>query len=201
MEINEIKIANEGYILCKSSFYSVNDILSGREFHFTRGINRLEGGIDSGIFGISYLLSMYNKIDKKTIFWTHEANVDGKIMDLSELTDYACYMDTSYPLFSSNQTVKSLIKRALSKTKLPYDPVYILDKFSIQSIHHNKPLKKTGNEKIKIMAAIGYCYGKQIFCFPWFSKMRFESFNKHMSYSLDVLASLGKIVILPIDRY
>jgi len=50
------------------------------------------------------------------------------------------------------------------------------------------------------MAAIGYAIGKDIFCFPWMSQNRFESFHSNIVGILPILESLNKIVILPIGK-
>lgn len=200
MDIREIKIKNEGYILCNSSFYSVNDILTNREFNFVKGVNLLEGEIDSGIFGVSYLISMYDRINKKTIFAPFEATVNGETMHLSELSEYSCYLDQSHSLFSSKKTVRALVEQGLKKSKMVYSADEICNMFHISEIRFNRPINATGNEKFKVMSAIGFSNGKQIFCFPWLSKMRYESINNHMTNLLDTLASLGKIVILPIGK-
>lgn len=198
--MKEINIKNEGYIFCKSSFYSVLDILENQTFDFTVGINKLVGEIDSGIFGISYLISMYDSVDKKSIFLPLEAKVDGINTKLSELAKQSCYMDVSYPLFSSNKSTISLIGRGLKKSKLPYTVNDIINMFDIQSKNHLRSIKQTGNEKIKIMAAVGFAFGKEIFCFPWMSKTRYKSFNKHIDISLNILSKNNKIVILPIGN-
>ena len=105
MSINQITIKNSGYILCKSAFYTVTDILDEREFTFKIGVNLLRGDIDSGIFGISYLMSMYKKIDTRTISMPHVATVDNKQMPLSVLANNCCYMDGVYTLFSTKRQI------------------------------------------------------------------------------------------------
>lgn len=61
MKIESIEIANNGHVYCKSSFYSVHDILNDTVLcEFYIGINTLIRDIDSGNRGISYLLSMYH---------------------------------------------------------------------------------------------------------------------------------------------
>ena len=75
--MKKIFIKNRGYIDCKSGFYSVSDILDEEsEYCFNVGVNMLRGEIDSGAFGISYLISMYDSIDKETLFLPHIAVVD-----------------------------------------------------------------------------------------------------------------------------
>ena len=198
MEFNIVSIKTDGYISCQSSFYTVLDMFESKNYIFRKGTNVLRGEIDSGNFGISYLIAMFNKVDKKTLFLPPVAEVDGEIMHLSELTKYACYMDTLYPLFSSRKTAREMISRGLRKSSLPYTADEIFEMFCVQDFRRDRPIKATGNEKIKIMAAVGYSYGKEIFCFPWLSRLRFESYNKHMPFTLEKLSSLGKIVILPL---
>ena len=200
MDINEIKIKNEGYIDCESSFYKVCDVLQGQEFTFAKGINILESDIDSGIFAISYLISMYDKINHKMLFQPQEAIVDGNVMQLSALTKQACYMDRLYRLFASRRPVSELVAKGLRQSKVAYSTREIRNMFEIEKIRFDLPIDATGNERFKIMAAIGFCYGKQIFCFPWMSRMRFECFEAHTRKGLDVLESMGKIVVLPIGK-
>jgi len=50
------------------------------------------------------------------------------------------------------------------------------------------------------MAAIGFCHKKQVFCFPWLSKKRFDYYRGNITDVLNVLESLGKIIILPIGE-
>ena len=200
MEINEIRIKSEGYVFCKSSFYSVCDILTNQEFCLNRGINILSGEIDSGVFGISYMLSMYDKIDLKNNFFTTEIFVNGTSMALSELTKYSCYLDQSYCMFSSKKPVNKLVMQALVKSGISYSPNEICNMFQISDFRFERPIDATGNERFKAMAAIAFSNGKQVFCFPWLSKMRYNSFNKHMISLMDTLTSQGKIVVLPIGE-
>ena len=64
-----LKIKNNGYVYCHSSFFDAEDVLEEKEFEFSSGINKLVGDIDSGNFAISYLISMYDKIYKKQSFY------------------------------------------------------------------------------------------------------------------------------------
>lgn len=77
----------------------------------------LRGEIDSGVWAVSYLLSMYTYKPKDfTIFQPAAAMLDGISVSLSELSKKTCYMDYSYyPLFHSRATVRQLIKRGLNK--------------------------------------------------------------------------------------
>ena len=200
----KIKIKNSGYIDCKSSFFSVLDILPEKEFEFSNGINKLFGDIDSGNFAISYLISMYDNVNKKMLFLPHNAIVDESVVSLSNLEKISCYIDQSYPLFSNRKllkrekTVIQLIECGLKKSKLAYSATEILDMFEVQFHHREVLIKQTGTECYKAMSAIGFSYNKDVFCFPWFSKEKYQAFSMHITHSINVLENFNKIVILPL---
>ena len=185
----EIKIKTDGYVFCKSSFFSVHDVVQEKEYRFSDGINKLVGEIDSGNFGISYLISMYDKIDKALLFPPQNVTVDGKEISFSELSKISCYIDESYPLFSDKRlllrkkTVKQHIECGLKKSKLPYTAKEILDMFMVQEHHREVFISHTGTERYKVMPAIGFAYGKEIFCFPWFSKSRYQGLSLPRAYA------------------
>ena len=202
----EIKINVGGYVDCKSSFFSVSDVIQEQEFVFSSGINRLFGEIDSGNFGISYLISMYDRVNKNIIFLPHNAIIDGKEMTLSELAKISCYIDKSYPLFSDKplfhrkKTVRQHIECGLKKSKLPYTSTEILDIFKVQEHHRDILIEQTGTERYKIMPTVGFAYGKEVFCFPWFSKIRYNAFWGHITQAINVLSDMSKTVILPLSK-
>ena len=200
--IKKICFSDEGCVHCKSNFYTCYDVLqSSMKFEFSTGINILEGEIDSGIFGISYLISMYNDTCAKTFMAPPVALVDGVEMPLKELTNKACYLDHIHnPLFSKRISTRKLVEKGLKKSHLPYTANEICAIFRMEDFRFDRPVSATGNEKFKAMAAVGFAFGKEIFCFPWLSKMRFESFNNHLPQLFDVLEHLEKIVIMPRGR-
>lgn len=200
MIINDIKISCSGYIYCKSSFYSAQDLFSNKvEFNFFTGTNKLVGEIDSGVWAISYLISMYEY--QKKDFILHEqpiVMVNNKLAHLSEISKLSCYIDESYPLFSSNVSVRKLITKGLKKSEIKYSVDDIKNIFSLDDQRFERPLRCIGNERFRAMTAIGYSYGKEIFCFPWFSNKRFECFHNSIPYSLKILEHFKKISILPL---
>ena len=200
MIISNINVQNEGYVYCKSRFYSVQDSLSNNSrYMFSQGINKLVGDIDSGNWAISYLLSMYKNRPKDFILFEQpKVTVNNKLISLNELSEFSCYMDKLDPLFSANYSVKKLIIKGLERSKLncSYDDLKNL--FQIDGERFEKPLNGVGNEIFKAMAAIGFSYGKQVFCFPWLSNKRFEGFHENLTILLHILGDLKKIVIIPV---
>lgn len=200
--INCIRVKNDGSIRCKSMFYEAQDILhESSVYDFSVGVNYLYGDIDSGNWAISYVLSMYPYLIRKPpLFLPAEAVVNGNKMTLKDLAKYTCYMDCAYPLFSSKKTVHQLVVRALKKTGMAHTAEEIREKFQLDQARFERPLSQVGNEIFRMMAAIGYCNGKQVYCFPWLSKMRFESYHLQITSTLDILQSLDKIVIVPVGN-
>lgn len=202
MKVLNVKIRNSGYVFCKSRFYSAHDVLNENvEYVFFTGVNQLVGEIDSGNWGISYLIGMYPYILEKTcLFLPTTALVNDVEFSLEKLAEFSCYMDTEFPLFDKQDTIRNLVQQGVEKSNLPESVDTIRELFQIDSQRFDRPLSGVGNEIFKAMSAIGFSYGKQIYCFPWLSKKRFEGYHRHMTDLICILESLGKVVILPIGE-
>ena len=202
LNIERIEIVNDGYILCKSNFYTSKDIINReKKYIFSKGVNRLNGEIDSGVWAVSYLLSMFKYRQKDFILYEKpEVFVGGEAISLAEFSEYSCYMDKSYPLFASKKTVRELVSKGIKKTRQNYAPENIKDMFCIDENRFERPLNATGNEVFKAMAAIAYSNNKQVFCFPWLSQKRFEGYHNNLLWLLDELDRLGIIAIVPVGR-
>lgn len=203
MIIKNIKIQADAYVSCRSNFYTVRDTLNNiTYFSFSTGINKLSGEIDSGVWAISYLLSMYNVRPKDFVMSeSPKVQVNGTDILWKEILEHSCYLVKNlYPLFSAKQTVENLISKGIKKNKIDASPEDIRDLFQIYPSRFRSPLSGLGNEIFKAMAAIGYVNNKQIFCFPWMSQKLFEYYHGNITYVLDVLESLEKIVILPVGK-
>ena len=201
MSINKLTISNfNGYFLCESSFYSAYDVASSTDYTFFNGINQLNGEIDCGIWAVSYYLSMYKKKSIKFIISDPpQIQIDNAPISIEMLLDRSVYMDKSYPLFSTRKTIKSIIADKI-KYNSDYSYEDIRNLFLMDKERFDRPLTGVGNEIFNAMGAIGYTYGKDIFCFPWLSKNRFESYHLHLKNTLKTLESLNKIVILPLGK-
>ena len=200
MKISCISLKNEGYVYCKSSFCSAQDCLSNDScYTFSPGINRLIGEIDSGNWAISYLLSMYkHRPEDFVLFEQPQVAINNKWISLNELSKFSCYMDNLNPLFSTTNSVKDHIVQGLAHSKLNCSYNDIKNLFCIDSERFGRPLQCVGNEIFKAMAAIGFSYKKEIFCFPWLSNRRFKSYHENLTALLQILENLEKTVIIPI---
>lgn len=202
MKIENIKIKGDAYIKCKSCFYSalvpIDEIYP---YEFSVGVNKLVGEIDSRNWGISYLISMYpylSRLERKTS--RAYPLINNKEVSIQELSKYACYMDEIYPLFSTKRTIRKLVSQGIKKSGMKEKPENIRDVFYIDPERFERPICGVGNERFKAMAAIAYCNQKEVFCFPWLSKKRFDYYHYNMLGLLEVLKSLKKVVILPVGE-
>ena len=196
-----ININNNGYVLCRSNFYSANDLLSDTDFIFTSGVNKLVGEIDSGIWCISYLLSMHRYKSKDFVLFKEPmVTVNDTIIPLDEFATYTCYLDTLYPLFSKKTSVDRLVAKGIRSNKLDISLDNIRELFCIDKQRFTRPLSGVGNEIFKAMAAIGYVNDKKVFCFPWLSYSRYNNYHKQIDGLTKILADLDKVVVLPLGR-
>lgn len=201
MKFNSIKVTNSGYVDCKSSFYTASDIFRASQFSFTIGVNKLTGEIDSGIWAVSYALSMYKHRPKDFVMFDSPVVVaDGKEITLDELAMSTCYMDELYPLFSSKRPIKKLVEQGLHKSRIDLLTEDIKNIFSLDTERFERPISCAGNEKFRAMAAIAIAHDKQIFCFPWLSKMRFEGYHDNLKGLLNILEELNRIIVVPVGQ-
>lgn len=200
MDSLKISVADGGFVRCQSGFYFTHDSLAYRDFYFTAGINRLYGEIDSGVWAISYLLSMYRGKSLDFILSMPQITLDDTPVTIQDILKYSCYMDKSYPLFSTKKSVRKLVNEGIKKNGLTCTAEEIRNLFYMDEQRFERPLTGVGHEVFKAMSAIGYCHQKEIYCFPWMSQMRIQAFNKPFSDSLEILADLKKIAIVPMGN-
>ena len=132
--IQNLSISNSGYIHCRSQYYTAfNTLYENNVYRINHGLNELIGDIDCGTWAISYLLSMFDSVDKTTLFKPLIAYVNGGEMDLKTLQHYSCYMDISYPMFSSECTIKDIVVSAIDISRIQTTAANIREMFLINS--------------------------------------------------------------------
>lgn len=203
--IEKIEFCTSLVTLCKSDRYTSSNFLrESKKFEFVKGTNIIKCDIDSGEWGASYLFSMYNRRMIKRDPSNNDlfATVDGINMPLNELKEFCCYIDSSeYPLFNSKRkTVRKLIEAGLKSGKTNKTINEISEIFLLSEDRLDRPICYTGNERFRSMSAVGYAFGKQIFCFPWLSNMMFEYYSNSITCAMNALSTLGLMSILPVGR-
>ena len=202
MKIESIKLRCDGYVTCRSYFCTYFSSISSKfVYSFTKGVNRLEGEIDDELWSASYLIGMKSARPKDfMIFEDVDVSINEQKYPFTELEKYACYMDTLYPAFSSRKSVRRLVFEALKKNGSNKTVDEVKNIFCLDDQHFERPVKAVGNEQYRAMATIGYSMGKQVYCFPWFSRKRYESYHKNLSWLMEMLENLEMTVILPIGK-
>lgn len=201
MKIETVDIICGGFFECKSAFYSAHQMVDSVGYSFHVGVNELRGEVDSGTWAVSYLLSMYKRKTNDIIFSDEpKIAVNGMAVSIEEIQKYSCYMDREYALFSGRRTVEDMVKSGLKRTGKKETALAVRERFGITEYRFGRPLRQVGNERYKAMAAIGYSYGKQIFCFPWMSQKRFDYYHLNLTYLLEVLEKMEMVVVLPVGN-
>lgn len=200
--IKNITICADAHVDCRSSFYasssSLNGFGLGDAVTLLPGLNCFVGEIDSSGWALSYLLSMYSKRSKNITLYDVKSTINDKNVTLDQLTNLSCYIDTSYPLFSHQTSVRKMITNGLRKSGLAYSTKDIKSIFQLDDQRFERAIHANGNERYRAMPAIAFCHRKEIYCFPWMSKNRFDYFKYQIMYSVKLLSELGKIIILPV---
>lgn len=202
MKIENIQVKSGGYVDCRSRFYTCKgNIPDDTTYKFSIGANILNGEIDYGAWEISYLLSMYPHRPRDFVLTAPtEVSVNGTATSLEELLQHTCYIDRIYPLFGGRTPVRKLIERGIRHSGLDCTAEDIKEMFCLDDQRFERPVNAVGNEQYRAMAAIGYSMGKQVYCFPWFSRKRYESYHKNLSWLMEMLENLEMTVILPIGK-
>ncbi len=200
MNVENLHIKISGHAYCKSGFYSCFDA-GEAEYTFHSGVNLLEGEIDSFVWAVSYFASMYShKLDDFTID-SPTIVLNGSEITIQELNDRACYLEKNiHPLFPVSEPVKDLVIKGLETSGKNLSADEIMEIFRITPSLYDRPLTGVGNEIFRATAAIGYANGRDVFCFPWLSRKRFEYYHGNIKDVLEILESLGMLVILPIGN-
>ena len=200
--MEKISLRNvSGYFTINTQFYNINCTCDNYSMDLNQGLNVLYGDIDTGGNAISYTLSMA-KYAKKNIVLFPESQiiVYEVISDFNTIGDDCCFIDEGYPLFYKKRSVRKNIEIALKKSKLNCSSKDVKDIFEISNERYNYSLNRIGNERLRCLAAIGYAYNKQIYCFPWTSEKMIRYYGKNMTSLLDILLIENKMILLPTNH-
>lgn len=199
MKIESIDIKSQGYVHCHSRLYTSHGNLPyNMNRSLSVGANILKGEIDSGEWELSYLLSMYCHRPRDFVLTAPtEVYINGTATTLEELSRYTCYIDELYPLFSGRNPICKQVAKGIRRSGLNCTPQDIMNMFCLDEFRFTRPFSGAGNEVYRAMAAVGYCYGKQVFCFPWMSRQKLEATHLHIPVLIDILSELNMITVLP----
>ena len=168
--------------------------LTAGEYTFDKGITALVGGVNSAAAGLAYLAS------GRCSFGGCTVSIDGIQVTRRELSEESCLLG-SMPGFQSILTVRQLIKRALShNVNEGYDVDTVAGKFCLTPERMERKLQYNGNERYRASAAVGYAYGKHIYCVGYMEHFMFEkNYKACLIPFLKLLRDEGMTVLFATD--
>ena len=131
-------------------------------------------------------------------------NPDGEVLlnaqpiACSELLKYSCFIsenvfngiNTSDNLLSA----KECIEKALQISKISYSVQEIKIMFGLSDERFERNLNYVSGEIWRISMAVGFAYGKDIFCFPWLNERDVDRLYQPL---INILKKNGKIILIP----
>lgn len=173
------------------------DILYSDHFKFQGGrIYSIIGEIGSGGWAISYLLSGKIPIEKEGLF------INGGKITVGEYLDIGWYVGEGSPNkqgFYNDRSVRKQIRRGLRQSKLGVLEDDIISKFDLSRERLDCKFSYLSWERWKASAAIGYAYGKKLYCFPFLNTAILNNIitNSHLANYLNELKNDGACIIIP----
>lgn len=183
--------------------YPIDSCYSAFETSFLQlrsGVNVIPGDICDGGWALSYLLS-YPK-DSSIILCENDYRLEWNGMPIA-LTQLA---DLTVPIGARSArqspfSIKTLVRRALRKSKLPYSAEEVLNIFTIPEFLWDRKLLHTGSRLWKCQAAIGFAENRPIFCFPWMSRRRLDPLIVFVNQICSELKKRGNpILVMPVSK-
>lgn len=184
----------------------VNDCLQKRSFEFEKG--KLFGVV--GEFGEGGA-ALSCGLTGGTSFYEGEIYIDGIEKTYKDLVDISWYVGNDmYSLKKvgicferpkiNKRTIKEQIEQGVKSRLTVSDCTTIQEMFQISNERIERNIAFLSGERLKASAAIGYAFGKQIFCFPWMNSNDFEHLKEQLSKVVDVLLNAGCTVIMPTTK-
>ena len=195
LEINNIS----GHVDCNSDRARFHSTLDDFSIKLFQGVNVIHGEIDSGGWEISYILGSSNEAFEENIFLYSYDDINcmykGEKSELGKIREKSFYVDRLY--VDKLLTVKEIIENNLQQRNSDLTLNDITNLFHLSQDRLNRTVLQSGNESLVQIAAIGYSMGKEIFCFPWYSKRTVDYFHGYITLVFDVLSELNTTVIFP----
>lgn len=167
-------------------------------FHSSK-IYGLVGSEGSGNRALSYLLTGWSKSNNISI------TIDGQSVSPKELRNISCYIGHQhyYDLFPFHKhlSVKKAIENGIKKSRNSSQTFQtIKEKFDLTDERENRRFKYIGNEHWRASLAVGYAYGKSIYCAGFLDSAMWEKYYSVMLAKwLNILKDDGAIVLIPTD--
>jgi ABC-type oligopeptide transport system ATPase subunit len=133
-------------------------------------------------------------------FYEGKIYIDDREETISSIVKNSWYV--GYDLYGSRtpfrrKTIKEQIKAGIQATHCKLNADTIQNMFCVSNERVGRSIKKVSGERWKASIAIGYAYGKKIYCYPWMNSRDVEHLKEQMKKNIEVLTNNKCIVILP----
>lgn len=138
-----------------------------------------------------------------TSFFEGEIYIDDKKEPLSSIVENSWYV--GYDIYGSRnpfkrKSIKEQIKAGVQATHCELDADTIQNMFCVSNPRAGRSIKHVSGERWKAFIAIGFAYGKKIFCYPWMNSEDIEHLKVQMKKNIEVLTNNDCIVVLPTTK-
>lgn len=184
----ECKLLNYGAMI---------DGFSNFTYDFKKG--NIYGVIDEfglGGWALSYVLAGKCKL------YQGEVIINNKAIDNNVLQNFACYVGEDGGrrklLGIKSMTVREQILMGIHTNKSfcnSYQQIQSL--FGLSNERVDRKIELISGERWKASMAIGYAWGKSIYCFPWLNYKYMRQLEAHIKLCMKPLIEVGAIIIIP----
>lgn len=138
-----------------------------------------------------------------TDFYEGRIYIDDKEETISNIIKNSWYV--GYDLYGSHnpfrrKTIKEQIEAGVRATHCELSAKTIQDIFYVSEERVGRNIKKISGERWKASIAIGYAYGKKIFCYPWMNSRDVEHLKEQMAKNIKILIDNKCVVVLPTTK-
>lgn len=138
-----------------------------------------------------------------TDFYEGRIYIDDKEETISNIIKNSWYV--GYDLYGSHnplrrKTIKEQIETGVRATHCELSAKTIQDMFYVSEERVGRNIKKVSGERWKASIAIGYAYGKKIFCYPWMNSRDVEHLKEQMAKNIKALIDNKCVVVLPTTK-
>lgn len=176
----------------------VRDCLSPHNFEFRAGnLYGIIGEFGDGGAALSCALTGNTNYCEGKIF------VDGKEETIDHIIKNSWYV--GYDIYGARspfrrKTIKEQIRNGVLATHCQKDADAIQEMFRVSEQRVGRTIGRVSGERWKASIAIGFAYGKKIFCYPWMNSQDVEHLKEQIKHSVQALMQNDCIVILPTTR-
>ncbi len=198
-EINEIQLESLES-LCDCSLFNygtMRDLCNKYSCKLVKGKTYgIIGEFGAGGWALSYTLA------GKENDYDGIIRINGQVVNSQILRKISCYVgEDPIPKSLFNNKKRLIINRLKDGIKLGKSPIddieEIIQVFGLSHERLNRIIENISNERWRASMAIGYTWGKKIYCFPWLNTGNLIFLKDYILPCITYLKQKGSIIIIP----